>query len=221
MLEGERINHVRAMYTRGSHCLRFASVLQVLAEYVDEKTRFLDVGCAEGLYCGVAGAFGAHRVVGIDISQAKLDRAAEVYNYEFYRANCERDLSDYYGLGFNFVLCSEVLQHLVDWRRCVAEMVKCIDGAGYLLVTTSNLSKGGHEYADINLDMSVDLLLEKVGGGGIGGKPRASVWNFDTVLLEKQLVTEYPLKTIKRIPVPSPDGQIKELFTVLLFCCER
>jgi 2-polyprenyl-3-methyl-5-hydroxy-6-metoxy-1,4-benzoquinol methylase len=215
-LEGQRTNHTREMYKRESHCNRFAKVLQILTEYVSKNTLFLDVGCAEGLYCAVAKTLEARRVVGIDISETKLDRARRSCMGEFYQMNCEKSLEPLYG-SFNFIICSETLQHLLDYRKAVDEILKCIDRKGYILITTSNLSKHPfHEKAKINGEMSTETLLQEVGGAGFASNRQGSVWKFNTTLLEKELTSLARMETIKRIGVDTPDGKIKELFTVLL-----
>lgn len=222
-LEGKRRNHELNMYSRASHRERLGAVVGLLSKYV-QNVNFLDVGCAEGLYCGIAKTFGARRVVGIDVSESKLERARKTYLCEFYKANAEESLEKFYN-SFNFILCSELLQHVTDYKKTMSEIVKCLDGFGLILVTTSNLSRHRgfsmgfpilkHEYTDVEGLTDVETLMKEIGGAGLS---KNSIWRFNTVLLERELVELFPLKRKERIPIATPDKKLKELFTILLFC---
>lgn len=90
----------------------------------------LDVGCAEGLYLHNM-AFHASLAIGIDFSLSYLKRAkrsrilysrSKDVEVDFVLADAENlPFRDY---SFDLVLCSEVLEHLIHWRKCVGELTR-------------------------------------------------------------------------------------------------
>jgi 2-polyprenyl-3-methyl-5-hydroxy-6-metoxy-1,4-benzoquinol methylase len=213
-LESEGKDHVDAMYQKPSHRRRKQILLEIMARYVPGKD-FLDIGCAEGLYCGEARNLKAGRVVGVDVSGTKIARAQELYpDLEFMVLDSD-GVSGSLHEKFDFILCTEVLQHIPDYGRTLGEAAALLEESGHLLISVPNLSKGaGHVFADIDGSMSVEELLHEIGGAGYGRQN--AVWKFNTDALEKELVSEFPLDLVEKVQVDTPDGEVKNLWTVFL-----
>jgi 2-polyprenyl-3-methyl-5-hydroxy-6-metoxy-1,4-benzoquinol methylase len=96
----------------------------------------LDVGCGEGILTAEwAQRLGSNRIVGIDLEDPKLaaEWAArgERSNLEFRAMTVER--LAFADDEFDLVAATEVLEHVEDPRRAVAEMARV--AAGWLLVS--------------------------------------------------------------------------------------
>jgi 2-polyprenyl-3-methyl-5-hydroxy-6-metoxy-1,4-benzoquinol methylase len=100
----------------------------------------LDAGCGDGRYlAAVARARGAARVVGTDISERILDTArtaAAPFEPELVRANLES--LPFADGQFDVVLCSQVIEHLLDVDAGLRELARVLRPKGTLILTTDN-----------------------------------------------------------------------------------
>lgn len=147
--EAKRTSHQQLMYVKGSrhgswwHRKRLNYVISFLTKAFKENhvTTFADLGCAEGYYLHhVTSAWNNVFCVGADIARNYIKKAkikvkkstadfivCALENLPF-RENC-----------FDVVLCSEVLEHVPDHHKALAELHKV---AGKHLV----ISFPGHSY---------------------------------------------------------------------------
>jgi SAM-dependent methyltransferase len=102
---------------------------------------FLDAGCGDGRHLAAIAAAGYRpaRVVGVDISQRILETAratvAELAP-ELVRANLEAlPLEDD---AFDLVLCTQVIEHLIDVEAGMRELARVLRPGGTLVLTTDN-----------------------------------------------------------------------------------
>jgi len=210
--EGQLKDHCAEMYQRPGHQRRMQVVESLLAKFVSGRD-FIDIGCAEGLYCGTADELGARRVLGIDIASSKIERAVERY------PTCEFRCRDIFNLvdlrnQFDIALCTEVLQHISDYQVAAGIVIDCLRPGGYAIFTAPNLSGASdHIPATISPDMTIDQLLAEIGGAGFGRQN--ALWKFNTDKLYEEIVRGRPnVKLLEKIPVDTPDGQRRNLWTV-------
>jgi 2-polyprenyl-3-methyl-5-hydroxy-6-metoxy-1,4-benzoquinol methylase len=101
---------------------------------------FLDAGCGDGRYlAAVARARGAARIVGTDISERILGTAraaAAPFEPELARANLES--LPFGDAEFDLVLCSQVVEHLLDVDAGLRELARVLRPDGTLILTTDN-----------------------------------------------------------------------------------
>jgi ubiquinone/menaquinone biosynthesis C-methylase UbiE len=101
---------------------------------------FLDAGCGDGRYlAAVARARGAPRIVGTDISErilATARAAAAPFEPELARANLES--LPFGDAEFDLVLCSQVVEHLLDVDAGLRELARVLRPNGTLILTTDN-----------------------------------------------------------------------------------
>lgn len=213
-LEAEDGDHIEAMYSKPSHRERMRVILELMAKYVCGK-EFLDIGCAEGLYCNEAYKLKAGTVLGLDVSSKKIKRARELFpGIDFRRVDSD-NMSNVLNKKFDFILCTEVLQHIYDYKKTLREAVSVLKKTGFLLLSIPNLSKDKrHIFANISDNMTVGELLHEIGGAGYG--KQNAVWKFNADLFKEEIVNEYPLELVKMVPINTPDGMIQNLWTVFL-----
>lgn len=105
-----------------------------------ERLRVADIGCGPGAQSLMWAAEG-HDVYGIDISQPLIDLArqraqAAGLKAEFEAAGAERlPLPD---ASCDVVLVPELLEHLVDWKPCVDEVLRVLKPQGLVYFCTTN-----------------------------------------------------------------------------------
>jgi ubiquinone/menaquinone biosynthesis C-methylase UbiE len=101
-------------------------ISEVVGE-VGQLGRVLDLGCGEQPYREVYGAH-AERVVAVDISR----RGSESTD-AFVRGSAVA--IPFADSSFDFVLCSEVLEHVPDPRRAIGEIARVLRPGGRLVLT--------------------------------------------------------------------------------------
>jgi len=216
--EGLAKDHCTEMYRRPGHQRRMDLVAELLHQYAP-NVDFLDVGCAEGVYCGMAMDCGAHHVVGLDISSVKLAHARQRYSTaKFHRADIFQ-LSNWGGSS-DLVLCSEVLQHVPDYLEACRSVLDCVRSGGRVIFTVPNLTSGvSHIPATVDGSMSVDELLDEIGGAGFGRQN--ALWKFNTEILYREIAEQSGVTIEQVVPVDTPDGERCNLWTIGLFRVDR
>src|SRR5947209_4674252 len=97
---------------------------------------FLDAGCGDGRYlAALAGALPARRA-GCDISERILETAGQRVEADLRQANLEALPFD--DGEFDVVLCSQVIEHVLDPGLAVAELGRVLRPGGALVISTDN-----------------------------------------------------------------------------------
>ena len=107
------------------------------------NSKFLDLGCGEGRHC-----FGAYMseeidVFGFDMSLSDVGKAKE--NFDQFNENtstksCNFGVADAKKLHFkdntfDFIICSEVLEHIIDYQSALSEINRILKPEGKLAVS--------------------------------------------------------------------------------------
>lgn len=128
---------------QGAH-ERFAAIYAMLERMVgwpESGLNVADIGCGAGTQCRLWARRG-HRVFGADINAALValarKRCAEeglAVSFEVASATALpwRDAS------MDICIAPELLEHVEDWRGCIAEFVRILKPGGALYLCTSNL----------------------------------------------------------------------------------
>ncbi len=213
-------NHQEDMYRKPLQKKRAEAVELLIKENVPGKT-FLEIGCAEGLFCNVAVKSGAVSSLGVDIVKEKIIRAQTAYpDCQFIVASAENPLP--LTLKYDVVLCAEVLQHMVDYPRCVQNIIATLAPQGIVIISVPNLSTCGEtEFAKISAQMTPEELLREIGGASFG--KQNALWKFNTVKLAGEICKWGDMKLLEFVKVGAePLGhqskeQAENIFTVMSF----
>ncbi len=217
-LESQK-HHQNDMYSKPLQNKRKDAVCEIMKANISGKT-FLDVGCAEGLYCNYALEYGAKSATGIDVVSKKVEIARKQF------PDCEFVVGDVLDLSleksFDIVLCSEVLQHLVNYKKCITGMANILSEDGMLIITTPNLAGGdAHEFANIEHTAAPADLFKEIGGASFG--KQNAIWKFNTQHFAEDIAEEnnLVLKDFVKIgaePLPhQTKEQAENIFTVITF----
>lgn len=98
--------------------------------------KVLDVGCGPGWLAEALTAQG-HTVTGVDLAEAPgvQDRMAR-----FVRADLEHGLPDEVGDGYDVIVAADVVEHVSDSRRLVADMTGRLRRRGTVICSVPNIS---------------------------------------------------------------------------------
>jgi len=115
---------------------KFARTCELVREQLPAQS-FLDAGCGDGRYLAALRTELPERIAGVDISERILATAREaVPDAEFRQANLE---ALPFGDGeFDLVLCSQVIEHVVDAPAAVRELARVLQQGGTLIISTDN-----------------------------------------------------------------------------------
>lgn len=98
--------------------------------------RVLDIGCSDGSFAAAARALG-HHVVGVDLTKhdGVMDRVDE-----FVEADLGDGLPDEFGDGFDIVVLADVLEHVAEPERLLADAVGRLRPGGVALISVPNFA---------------------------------------------------------------------------------
>jgi SAM-dependent methyltransferase len=138
---------------------KFFRVLDLVAAALPCEA-LLDAGCGDGLYLEAIGS-SAKRLVGTDISGRILETARRTaarsgVEPELVRANLER--LPFAEGEFDVVLCTQVVEHLLDPAQGLRELARVLRRGGVLVVTTDNSRNVVSKVLNAPHDAAVRLL---------------------------------------------------------------
>ncbi|MGZ6752944.1 MAG: bifunctional glycosyltransferase/class I SAM-dependent methyltransferase [Nocardioides sp.] len=102
-------------------------------------SRVLDVGCSDGQFAELAGAYG-HRVTGVDL--VKHEGVAGRVDH-FVEADLNQGLPADAGTGYRVVVAGDIIEHVVDPKRLLSDLAGRLSDDGEVFVSIPNF---GHWY---------------------------------------------------------------------------
>ncbi|MBS3078618.1 methyltransferase domain-containing protein [Candidatus Pacearchaeota archaeon] len=106
------------------------------------KVNALDAGCGIGLYSFEIAKNG-HSVTGIDLERNKIETARKISNKIGAKVNfIEGDLTNLkINEKFDLILCSEVIEHIIDDYRVIENLSKIMNKNARLIITVPRISE--------------------------------------------------------------------------------
>lgn len=150
MVKNAWMNHLEFHYKRN-----------LLQDNVTDGCKALDVGCGCGtsLFWLLLMGYDAY---GLDCCDWKLDFCRQkIKDFNFPIKWQERFL---YGYGeqlpfsdneFSLILCWYVLEHVQDWKKCLAEMIRVLQPGGMILLNAPDYRNSYEEHYGIDIGMSI------------------------------------------------------------------
>jgi ubiquinone/menaquinone biosynthesis C-methylase UbiE len=97
---------------------------------------FLDAGCGDGRYLAALAEELPARRAGLDLSERILETARARLDADLRQASLEA--IPFADGEFDLVLCSQVIEHVLDADAAVAELVRVLRPGGTLVISTDN-----------------------------------------------------------------------------------
>lgn len=117
------------------------SRVDVASRLIERGTRFLDIGCGDGLLCHLV-KDKYEQVYGIDISPRAVEIAkSRGINAE--RVNLNTDALPFEDNYFDTVVCLDVIEHVFDPVRLLAEINRVLKTGGTSIVSAPNIRTFG------------------------------------------------------------------------------
>jgi len=116
----------------------------IIQEIQPGKNKILDVGCGEGVLGAWLLEHGyAESVVGIEVFEAAFKLATEkltrVINCDLNKTNKDELRKVLEGDKFNYIICGDVLEHLVDPWQMLSGLVEYLAPDGKVIVSLPNV----------------------------------------------------------------------------------
>lgn len=123
----------------------FAKRARYIFEEVAERKpkRILDAGCGRGFYVKTLSMFDfPTQIIGVDIRESYIEKAKKITKKD---ARVSVQKASIYNLpfednSFDFIICSEVLEHLDKDAKAVMELHRVLKKNGHLAITVPNVN---------------------------------------------------------------------------------
>ena len=114
-------------------------IREILGKKIGEKKcKILDVGCGDG---SLLEPFSKNQdCYGVDISEAQLKKAHDK-NIKTFRVNLETEKLPFPRSFFDFVICSEVIEHLLNIDYLLLEINRTLKSNGTFILTFPNVNQ--------------------------------------------------------------------------------
>jgi len=124
-------------YQRWWHNKRFKLILDMVPKNF-KGNRYLDIGCNGCLFMEkVAEKMGNVQAYGIDISKPSIKYAKKKYpHFKTRVADCHK--LPYEDNFFDFITCFEVIEHVINPKKVISEIQRCLKKGGELIILVPN-----------------------------------------------------------------------------------
>ena len=143
MYESDYFNIVDKSYNNFDS-IRFKTVVGVINKYL-KGSACLDAGSGGGHYLNILSKSGK-RAVGLEYSKDGIkDSKKRVVNTSIVNGSLIGEMP-FRSHAFDFILCSEVMEHLLDLDAVISEFKRILKKDGCIVVTVPNFTKMSFEY---------------------------------------------------------------------------
>lgn len=150
----------RLLSWTGERCVPWADEATVIHEHLHrylfsrplvQDAEVLDLGSGEG-YGSQILASSARRVVGIELDPLAVEHARRNYHDTnlFFVEGSVLDLRDFEAESFDAAVCFEVIEHVSDHERLLAEVTRVLRPGGIFVVSTPDREEYNRELGHVN-----------------------------------------------------------------------
>lgn len=114
---------------------KFRRICELVREQLPCEA-FLDAGCGDGRYLAALAAELPARRAGVDLSERILETARQRVDADFRQGSLEA--LPFADAEFDVVLCSQVIEHVLDAEAALRELARVLRPGGTLVISTDN-----------------------------------------------------------------------------------
>lgn len=179
--------------------------IEFLNDVTPSRKNVLEIGCGYGslsVYMAKKGA----RVTGVDISSEaiRISKRNALLNHQkvtFKRVNGER--LPFKDKSFDVVVCCETLEHISNYKKAIAEIIRVIKDSGKIIITTPNSLNPRGFYLRSNSKQAIENFFnywtvtnefKKRGIKIIKKKSRSFITDYDKDNIFDKIINKTPLK---------------------------
>ncbi len=115
-----------------------STYINIVNKYAKPDSMILDLGCGNGLSSNMLSEYG-HNVIGTDISSFFLADSAKLQNNRLKYCVCDVLDLPFKDCVFDVVCSNELIEHVFDAGRAIAEMIRVLKSNGILVIVGPNL----------------------------------------------------------------------------------
>src|SRR3989344_5425078 len=149
-----RIHEMYHQKTKAQHKIidegnfTYRVILSIINKYLKGTKKVLDIGCGAGtidFYLANKG----HNITGVDISDKAIESCIQtaknlgLKNVEFKQVDFPKETI---GGTFDFIICSEVIEHLENDALALKKIVKLLKKGGILILSTPSIDAPLHKW---------------------------------------------------------------------------
>ena len=113
--------------------------LPIILDELPKNLRVLDVGCGSGVHGAELARIHAHRVTGVDLSIPSIQRASTRLSAA-HVADVTRPQDYPFPGGFDVIVFSDLLEHMMDPDAVLAAHLKLLKPGGSILISLPNVA---------------------------------------------------------------------------------
>jgi len=129
------------------------------AEVKDKKCRIVDIGCSEGVFLehfrrNIANC----EFIGVDISDAAI-KGVKKRGFKGHVCDLETEQLPFKSESIDGVYCGDIIEHIFDIDRFLAELKRVLKGDGWTIFTTPNIASLANR---LRLFVGQDLFMSHI-----------------------------------------------------------
>jgi SAM-dependent methyltransferase len=192
---GLKLDHLTEYTAYPVHMERLNWLVKTIQDQrasASETVKILDVGCGTGNITIPLGMIPNSEVVGIDMYQPNIDLVNQRNTLSNVRVTFSR-LSDFDVANFDFIIFTEVLEHIPGYREILDDLSKRMKPSAQILVTIPN-GWGPFEWA-----MQPMYIMRRMGLNGFIGKVKKLLGKKEPYALNQEIDPHVNFFTRKQI----------------------
>jgi len=153
-------------FWKDNHCHNLHPSVRLRNDFIFSQLKhrqfwtLLDVGCGDGYFVNLMySQFPDKQLSGTDISEYIISKNSTDFPAIsfFYSDLWDKDFSP--PQTFDVVVCSEVIEHISDWKQVIQNLAKFINEEGYCVLTTQSWKR---YKSDLNIGHLKHFTLEEL-----------------------------------------------------------
>jgi ubiquinone/menaquinone biosynthesis C-methylase UbiE len=168
---------------------------------IKDTDAVLEVGCGAG---HILERIDRGTLYGIDISEVQIQRAQERVGHRAELKKSAGEALPYGDKSFDKILCSEVIEHVLDPISLLKEMQRVLKDDGILSMSIPNEGAINCAKKALRATGLMSIVMPARSGWDLGTKNNLDEWHlhaYSLALIRQHLADTFAIRTVRRIPL--------------------